>query len=54
MHVGCVMVELRKTSTATRPSVFDRWIDMYGGEAFAEAVQVSLIYLVLVRESQNV
>eukprot|EP00420_Gonyaulax_spinifera_P017278 CAMPEP_0197896844 /NCGR_PEP_ID=MMETSP1439-20131203/40927_1 /TAXON_ID=66791 /ORGANISM="Gonyaulax spinifera, Strain CCMP409" /LENGTH=35 /DNA_ID= /DNA_START= /DNA_END= /DNA_ORIENTATION= len=34
MHVGCRMLELRKTSAATRTEQFDRWMDMYGGEEF--------------------
>ena len=32
------MLEKRRNSTATRPPMFDAWIDMYGGPDFAAAV----------------
>lgn len=39
-HVGCVMWKRREDlpASASRPNEFDRWIDMYGGEAFTEHV----------------
>ena len=37
-HVGDIMLEKRRHSKATRPPMFDAWIDMYGGPDFADAV----------------
>ena len=39
-HVGTLMLAARGGGSASRPAEYDSWIDMYAGDAFADAVRV--------------